>query len=246
MLLIGLPLLSLIWFLLNWNGIRKLSRPRFMASTRNGAQLEFTRKQAFLAFLNNARTWMLNTSATQELRGERLESWILSLYPKFESINNPIKLWSNLFGPRVLTEAQQMADIKFWTSHLNFVRSKEKQISSNLTMDDVRQTETILRGILSRKPGEAYSPRLQYPHVNLTGWFAARMQYNSWTIDIPQDFRLKWTSKSWIATRWNEYSGTQGLSKKLLTTFTASSFAAHWLLQEQRYKGSIIHRVLIK
>jgi len=246
MLLIGLPLFSLIWLLINWNGIRKLSRPRFMASTRNGAQLEFTRKQAFLAFLNNARTWMLNTSATQELRGERLESWILSLYPKFESIKNPIKLWANLFGPRVLTEAKHESDIKFWTNHLNHVRSKEKQIESEITKDDVRQAESILRGILTRKPGEEYTARLPIPHVNLTGWFAARMQYNSWTIEIPQDFRLKWTTKSWIATKWDEYSAIQGLSKKVLTTFTASSFATHWLLQEQRYKASIIHRVLIK
>jgi len=55
---------------------------------------------------------MLNTSATQELRGERLESWILSLYPKFESITNPAKLWSNLFGPRELTERKHNSDIE--------------------------------------------------------------------------------------------------------------------------------------
>jgi len=245
-LLIGVPLFSLIWFVLNWNGIRNLSRPRFMASTRSGSDLEFTRKQAFLAFLNNARTWMLNTSATQELRGERLESWILSLYPKFENIKNPVKLWTNLFGPKVLTEAKHSSELKHWTDHLNQVRSLEKMVTSQITMDDVRRVEAIHREIANRKPGEAYTPRLPVPHVNLTGWFAARMQYNSWTIEIPQDFRLKWTSKSWIAKKWTEYSATQGLSDKVLTTFTASSFACHWLLQDQRYKVGKIRRVLIK
>jgi hypothetical protein len=240
-LLLGLPAWSIVWTLLNYNGLSKLSRPRFMAATRNGATLEFTRKEAFLAYLNNARTWMLNTSATSELRGERLEYWILSLWPKFDQLTNPIKLWKNYFGPRVLTQADYDSDAVFFKEHLERVRNRHRE--GGETRMELLKAEWLHEWHIERKPGSITEPLLSVPHVNLTGWFTARMQYNSWQVEIPQDFTLKWKPKSWIGKEWKRYQVTQGLKAKHLTIFTASSFGVHWLLQLERHKPKKIRRI---
>jgi hypothetical protein len=58
----------------------------------------------------------------------------------------------------------------------------------------------------------------------------SRLQADSWSSNIKQDFRLKPSKGSWLDLCWQPYRKSQGLSSKTLSTFTASSFACHDLL----------------
>jgi len=76
-LFLGLPLMTGIMSLIFWRDWNKRINPVIRAATRKGANLEFTSKEGFLTYLNNARTNLLNTSAREVLRGNMLEEWLL-------------------------------------------------------------------------------------------------------------------------------------------------------------------------
>lgn len=72
---------------------------KFVADTRNGATLEFTRKEAFLSWLHTAREYMLlDMEYTRKgyFFNKSLATWLLHNYKKFEKIKSPSKLlWNN-------------------------------------------------------------------------------------------------------------------------------------------------------
>jgi len=68
------------------------------------------------------------------------------------------------------------------------------------------------------------------PHIRLTGWMMSRLQANNWYSNVKQDFRLKPSKGSWTDVCWQSYRRALGLSNKVLSTFTVSSFACHDLL----------------
>lgn len=175
-LTVGFPLWSLVWLLILMKGEKTRCREIFRASTRKGATLEFTHRESFLAYLNNARTLLLNSSAGGVLGGQNLREWLQSRSVKWLKLLNPTKL---LF--------------------------------------DAHMTK--------------YKAPKYIPHISLTGWFFSRMQLGSWYHSIEQDFRLKWHSTSWISVWWPTYRLKHGLKPSELTTFTASSFACHGLLE---------------
>lgn len=171
----GLPIFSIAWSALAFRGSWVSSRAIFQASTRNGATLRFSSREMFLSYLNNARTFALNSSASHFLNGESLESWVLTKAEKFMRLHNPLSLL--------------------------FSSSMDKYKAPNYV-----------------------------PHISITGWLFARMQSNSWDIHFDQDFKLRWVKGSWISLQWQGYALRQNLSIKCLTTFNASSFACHYLL----------------
>jgi hypothetical protein len=54
--------------------------------------LEFTSKEAFIMYLNNARTLLLNASVKQELNGPKLGEFIIKHLAQFNALRNPISL----------------------------------------------------------------------------------------------------------------------------------------------------------
>lgn len=63
-----------------------------MASTRKGATLEFTEKEAFLSYLNTYRTLLLNYSPNAMQTGPDLGNMIETQYVKFLKLRNPVML----------------------------------------------------------------------------------------------------------------------------------------------------------
>ena len=86
------PVLSTLWLILVLKYRFKRGASRFMASTRNGATLEFTNKESFISFLNTARTLLLNSYHQSKLSGESLEQWVTDNMSKWSLLSNPVKL----------------------------------------------------------------------------------------------------------------------------------------------------------
>jgi len=83
------------------------------------------------------------------------------------------------------------------------------------------------------------------PHIKLTGWFMARLQANTFDINFLQDFRLKWTAKSWLDIHWVKYSFNHIIPKSALNIFTASSYACDGLLNMDFKKRSKVRYVFV-
>lgn len=92
MLVLGFPLFSPLFFVIAWRQRHERHRARFCAATRNGATLEFSDKEAFIMYLNTARTLLLNASVKQELGGPKLAKFLIQNYAKFILLQNPISL----------------------------------------------------------------------------------------------------------------------------------------------------------
>jgi len=71
------PIFTGTWCLIWLRDRNKRLRPILRAATRKGSTLEFTSKEGFLTYLNNARTNLLNTSSREELRGNMLSEWLM-------------------------------------------------------------------------------------------------------------------------------------------------------------------------
>lgn len=93
-LLIGAPLYTVVYSLVVWKQRRK-RQARLTAYTRNGSRLEFTNREAFIMYLNNARTILLNSSASDLLNGPNLLVTILDKYQQFVFVKNKTKLFSD-------------------------------------------------------------------------------------------------------------------------------------------------------
>jgi hypothetical protein len=66
------------------------------------------------------------------------------------------------------------------------------------------------------------------------GFFVSRMQQNSWSLSVKQDFKLKYIAESWVEMIWPTYAWQNIIPRNHITVFTASSFACHDLLEEIR------------
>lgn len=224
MLLLGFPLFSIYFFVIAWRQRHERHRARFCAATRNGATLEFGTKEAFIMYLNNARTLLLNASVKQELGGPKLAKFIIMNYAKFILLKNPVsllfeKLTHRKFGIGMLVHTQ--TDRPVMTEEQFHALPTESKISLKMFGHHIKDW--------------------QVPHIPLTGFMMARMQSDEWNINIKQNFRLKPSKGSWIDKYWNLYRLKYGLGSKILTTFTASSFACHHLLNWpfKKEKGTV-------
>jgi hypothetical protein len=233
LILIGLPCFSVLYFYLAYKQRWERYKPRFRAETRNGATLEFGDKESLIMYLNNARTLLLNSSIKQELNGPSLAKWILYHYANWAQLNNPASL---LFESRTFAK---YFGIKFTGPGVRL--NKNKLIMPITEYDSMN---SILKRWWS-KDGVRFFDRpyelFEIPHIPLTGWMMSRMQNNSWNSHVEQNFKLKPAKGSWTDVCWQSYRKSQGLSAKVLTTFTASSFACHDLLMwpYKRVKGKI-------
>jgi len=64
-----------------------------MASTRKGATLEFTTREAFLSYMNVYRTLLMNYNPNTELRGRDLPDTIQNVFGQFlQKMDNPVLL----------------------------------------------------------------------------------------------------------------------------------------------------------
>jgi len=222
LLMLGFPFSSLMYVFTVWSQRRTRHRPRFCASTRNGATLEFSDKESFIMYLNNARTLLLNSSVKQELSGPALVSFLLRNYMKWLMLSNPASL---LF--------EKLTHRKFGIGML--VNKFDRPVMSREAYEKLP-----VESRLSLRMFGFHLKEWLTPHIALTGWFMSRMQSNSWVSHIEQNFRLRPSKGSWASKEWLRYRLEWGLTdRKILTTFTASSFACHDLLNLslERRKG---------
>jgi hypothetical protein len=93
-----------------------------------------------------------------------------------------------------------------------------------------------LRSDLIPGEKEAYERRVEHLRKKLwvtnplTGFFLSRMQSNSWSLSVEQNFRLNAIAGSWVESEWKSYSWEWILPRNRLNVFVASSFASHDLL----------------
>jgi sensor histidine kinase YesM len=174
-------------------------------------------------YLNTARTLLLNSSVKQELGGPKLAKWLIDNYAKFVLLKNPVSL---IF--------EKLTHKKFGIGML--VNKHDRPVMSAEAFHNLPSESKI-----SLKMFGYHIKDWSIPHIPLTGWMMSRMQSNSWHSDIKQNFRLKASKGSWIQMYWHLYRAKFSLSSKVLTTFTASSFACHHLLNWpfKKAKGSV-------
>jgi len=111
LIIIGFPVFSILYVYIAFKQRYERHRPRFCAATRNGATLEFKDKEAFIMYLNTARTLLLNSSVKQELGGPKLAKFIIDNYARFIVLRNPVallfeKLTHRKFGIGMLVNKQ--------------------------------------------------------------------------------------------------------------------------------------------
>lgn len=231
LILIGLPLFSVLYLYLAYKQRWERHKPRFMAATRNGATLEFGDKESLIMYLNNARTLLLNASVKQELGGPALSKWLLFHYANWLQLRNPMSL---------LFESRTFAKYFGITFQGPGVQLKKNKLI--IPIAEYNSLDSILKRWWS-KDGVKFFNRpyelFDVPHIPLTGWMMSRMQSNSWDLHVEQNFKLNPTKGSWIDICWHSYRRSIGLKSKVLTTFTASSFACHDLLMwpKRNWKG---------
>jgi len=97
LLFINFPCFSVLWVTIVLLKRYERGKPRFTASTRSGATLEFGNREAFLSYLNTGRTLLLNTYYESKLSGESLSGRIAYEVERFMSIKSPIKLITESF-----------------------------------------------------------------------------------------------------------------------------------------------------
>jgi hypothetical protein len=231
LMVIGFPIFSPLFAYIAYKQRYERHKPRFCAATRNGATLEFGDKESLIMYLNNARTLLLNASVKQELGGKALNVFLTRNFARYLNIRNPVGL---LFEE--LTH-RKLKGIKFLGPGVKLGRDIISESDYNL-----------LDPIIKRWKGKGGVRRFDsamdlwdVSHIKLTGWMMSRLQINSWENSIKQDFRLRPSKGSWLDLCWHSYRRSMGLSHKVLSTFTASSFACHDLLmwRKKDRKGKV-------
>jgi hypothetical protein len=110
--LIGFPLHSLIWSFIVYHQSRIRHKAVLRADTRNGASLEFSNRESFIAYLNNARTILINSSANELLGGQAFIEFLTSRFDRWSKVQNPTKLFSDKqfrdwYGTKPLKEGER-------------------------------------------------------------------------------------------------------------------------------------------
>jgi len=215
-ILLSFPLSTPVLAYLYWSRLSEHAKARFVADTRKGATLEFTDKESFLSWLAVARELLLNSPYLQnKVASWSLVEWLEHNYKRWQGIQNPVKLL--FMKPFKNTEVEQL-----------MTYFEKMSVRSDLIPGEKESYERRIAQL--RKKLWVTNP--------LTGFFLSRMQSNSWSLSVNQNFRLNAIAGSWVESEWRSYSWQWILPRNRLNVFVASSFANHDLLNWLTdYKG---------
>jgi hypothetical protein len=204
------------------------SKERFVADTRNGANLEFTGRESFISWLAVARELLLNSEyLTKKWSSRSLSEWLDYNWKAWQKLKNPLRLL--FMEPFKNTEVEKLLE--------HYVRTiRRKDLLPGELEKYQRKIEEANQKLWIKNP--------------LTGYFLSRMQANSWEISQDQNFKLNAIAGSWCAEEWKSYCRNWILPIQRLNVFVASTFASHDLLEwladyKQRDIKPTIRRVKI-
>lgn len=91
-LLFQLPVMTLLLVWAAYKTKFERSKERFIASTRKGADLEFTDRESFISYLAQARELLLKDSSAQKYWAKKgLNKWLLTREAKWMELQNKVK-----------------------------------------------------------------------------------------------------------------------------------------------------------
>lgn len=242
---IGAPFVLPLLILAEWREKSSLREGVFMAETRKGANLKFTNRESFLSYLALARDIILDNKYLMDKWSSKS---LLEFLTSHEVLWKAVKNKSMMLFASVDWLASSTKDLKYSFAKEKLSMSKDmtaKMRQKSISILNTWITEELSNPQPSRKKisiwqteinnlkaGENSISLKEVEYRNpLTGYFLARMYYNSWTIKIKQSFALTYTAESWVAEQWSLYSWNNIVPLTAITTFTSSSFACHALLE---------------